>query len=295
MKCDKCGSESPVGARFCVVCGSQLAQACPVCREPVALGQPFCAHCGAEVKSSISGLPIDRALVWKDLFQRSGWWSFEVPDELAGVRVGKFGSQKQIEPVVMALMEQNDGPLNPSSEKEPWIFISAVAPRPFHIEELRVFGEKWKTLIYPQVVIATRCRLVVARTRADPPLLSARPMPCEAYQWYYRNLVKWDRSKEQLRLVFGEGRGFTGMRHQKEEKLLDVKPVKCDGIQTVDLKLQTGGRGLINQAAWIFGDRDSTRLVAASNMASRDEFNAGFLDTIDKFCSEIADCRAKKV
>jgi class 3 adenylate cyclase/tetratricopeptide (TPR) repeat protein len=46
--CRSCGSENPVGYRFCGQCGEALAAAgCPACGAANPPGQPFCGQCGA--------------------------------------------------------------------------------------------------------------------------------------------------------------------------------------------------------------------------------------------------------
>jgi membrane protease subunit (stomatin/prohibitin family) len=53
--CPKCGTQNPVGAKFCSNCGAeqQAPQAatveCPSCHEPVQSGSKFCNNCGKSV------------------------------------------------------------------------------------------------------------------------------------------------------------------------------------------------------------------------------------------------------
>ncbi|MGH2466523.1 MAG: AAA family ATPase, partial [Candidatus Limnocylindrales bacterium] len=44
--CAACGTESPVGRKFCAECGAALARSCPSCGAAVEPGQKFCAECG---------------------------------------------------------------------------------------------------------------------------------------------------------------------------------------------------------------------------------------------------------
>ena len=44
--CQRCGSENPDGARFCVSCGSSLVPACPVCGAERPSSARFCPSCG---------------------------------------------------------------------------------------------------------------------------------------------------------------------------------------------------------------------------------------------------------
>jgi predicted ATPase/class 3 adenylate cyclase len=45
--CSTCGTENPVGQRFCGNCGTQLAAVCSACGGSNPPGQRFCGHCGA--------------------------------------------------------------------------------------------------------------------------------------------------------------------------------------------------------------------------------------------------------
>ena len=50
MKCKKCGTENPDGAKFCASCGSKLeANICPKCGTANAEEARFCASCGASL------------------------------------------------------------------------------------------------------------------------------------------------------------------------------------------------------------------------------------------------------
>ena len=44
--CQRCGSENPDRAKFCVSCGSSLIPACPVCGAERPAGARFCPSCG---------------------------------------------------------------------------------------------------------------------------------------------------------------------------------------------------------------------------------------------------------
>ena len=49
MRCPRCQSQNPEGARFCEECGARLELACPNCGEAVTPGKKFCASCGTPV------------------------------------------------------------------------------------------------------------------------------------------------------------------------------------------------------------------------------------------------------
>ncbi len=48
MKCPKCQTESPEGAKFCIECGQslQLEMVCPECGHTNIPGSKFCKECG---------------------------------------------------------------------------------------------------------------------------------------------------------------------------------------------------------------------------------------------------------
>jgi class 3 adenylate cyclase/predicted ATPase len=47
MRCAKCGSENPVGKKFCGDCGASLANRCSQCGADNPPDKPFCGDCGA--------------------------------------------------------------------------------------------------------------------------------------------------------------------------------------------------------------------------------------------------------
>src|SRR5215471_17020784 len=47
MQCERCGTENPVGAKFCIECGTALQRRCPQCGAEAAPQAKFCAECGA--------------------------------------------------------------------------------------------------------------------------------------------------------------------------------------------------------------------------------------------------------
>ncbi len=59
--CASCGTDQPVGAKFCHECGSALAHACPVCGLSVPPGAKFCNECGADLRGGASAphVPVD--------------------------------------------------------------------------------------------------------------------------------------------------------------------------------------------------------------------------------------------
>ena len=47
QQCGSCGTTNVDSMRFCVECGSALAQTCTSCGQPVQAGFKFCGQCGA--------------------------------------------------------------------------------------------------------------------------------------------------------------------------------------------------------------------------------------------------------
>lgn len=75
LTCPKCGFHVDANARFCGSCGAPVTQICPVCGQHNSGGQRFCAFCGSDVSSALTGILVERALAWKDGFERLGWWT----------------------------------------------------------------------------------------------------------------------------------------------------------------------------------------------------------------------------
>jgi hypothetical protein len=47
MRCSNCGSENPIGKKFCGNCGTQLGNSCPTCGAENPPSNKFCGDCGA--------------------------------------------------------------------------------------------------------------------------------------------------------------------------------------------------------------------------------------------------------
>jgi len=59
MKCLKCGTELPDGAKFCNKCGSKLEMPCPQCGNINPHGSLFCLECGYDFRKSKEAKPLD--------------------------------------------------------------------------------------------------------------------------------------------------------------------------------------------------------------------------------------------
>jgi len=52
MRCSKCGSENPLGKKFCGDCGGPLANPCPKCGADNPFEKRFCGDCGTALVAS---------------------------------------------------------------------------------------------------------------------------------------------------------------------------------------------------------------------------------------------------
>jgi len=57
MRCSNCGSENPVGKKFCGDCGSPLVNRCTKCDADNPPGKPFCGDCGAALLAATPRSP----------------------------------------------------------------------------------------------------------------------------------------------------------------------------------------------------------------------------------------------
>ena len=55
MNCPNCGAETHPGQKFCLDCGTPLAEVCPNCGQPVQAGARFCGECGTALHPSANG------------------------------------------------------------------------------------------------------------------------------------------------------------------------------------------------------------------------------------------------
>src|SRR4051794_32708201 len=63
VECTSCGAQNEGGLRFCIECGTPLAQGCPSCGRPVAPHARFCGHCGAGLTTTATPEPAAAAPV----------------------------------------------------------------------------------------------------------------------------------------------------------------------------------------------------------------------------------------
>jgi class 3 adenylate cyclase/tetratricopeptide (TPR) repeat protein len=55
LTCTNCGAETRPGQKFCLTCGTRLAEVCPNCGLPVEAGARFCGECGTSLQASGNG------------------------------------------------------------------------------------------------------------------------------------------------------------------------------------------------------------------------------------------------
>jgi class 3 adenylate cyclase/predicted ATPase len=55
--CSNCGTQNPVGAKFCKRCGAGLAASCPSCGAPCEPDATFCNECGTRLQGSVARAP----------------------------------------------------------------------------------------------------------------------------------------------------------------------------------------------------------------------------------------------
>jgi class 3 adenylate cyclase/predicted ATPase len=63
MRCSKCGSENPVGKKFCGDCGASLTSRCTKCGADNPPGKPFCGDCGAALLAATPRSPASSSKV----------------------------------------------------------------------------------------------------------------------------------------------------------------------------------------------------------------------------------------
>jgi class 3 adenylate cyclase len=57
MPCPQCGTENPVGAKFCFECATPLASACPACGTPNPPQAKFCSECATPLTDAAASRP----------------------------------------------------------------------------------------------------------------------------------------------------------------------------------------------------------------------------------------------
>jgi len=157
IRCPSCGYDSPMGGQFCSKCGQAITAKCRVCGEDNLYDARFCRQCRAELALAPVGLPLARALAWREQFRKLGWW--DTPDEIFSPLLNQLAEQGQL--------PASDAPY------EPWIFQSddnGVSRgrmkydwKPFDLDVNR--PSKFWYSNQSKFMVATRCRLVIVEPK----------------------------------------------------------------------------------------------------------------------------------
>jgi ribosomal protein L40E len=59
MKCPKCGTENPDGAKFCNECAGKLELVCPQCGTSNIPGSKFCNECAHDLREPKETRPLN--------------------------------------------------------------------------------------------------------------------------------------------------------------------------------------------------------------------------------------------
>src|SRR5215510_6600438 len=57
MRCPRCDTDTPDGAKFCIECGTPLTPRCPQCGADVLPRAKFCAECGTPLTAQSPASP----------------------------------------------------------------------------------------------------------------------------------------------------------------------------------------------------------------------------------------------
>jgi Double zinc ribbon len=57
MRCPRCDTDTPAGAKFCIECGTPLKARCPQCRADAFPRAKFCAECGTPLTAQTPAPP----------------------------------------------------------------------------------------------------------------------------------------------------------------------------------------------------------------------------------------------
>jgi hypothetical protein len=193
MNCPKCNMEINPGVKFCGSCGSSLTNECPVCGSLSILYNAYCPECGSDKLHSKAGIPLGRAIAWRDQFQKMGWCDDAVEQAKLAFRKPSFkptgdfdiDKAKQLVQNWRDLLTANNIP-EPFSKSEPWLFAVFIRPFYWTISVFRAsipnVGEInpqhfWQRAIPRTFLLATRCRIVFVDVTKK-----------ELLQWSYKDI-----------------------------------------------------------------------------------------------------------
>jgi class 3 adenylate cyclase/tetratricopeptide (TPR) repeat protein len=87
MKCPGCGTENPLGAKFCRGCGARLDVICPACQHSNLPGSRFCNDCGHQL---LSGAPAPSARA------QAGYTPKHLAEKILKTRSALEGERRQV-------------------------------------------------------------------------------------------------------------------------------------------------------------------------------------------------------
>jgi len=277
MNCPKCNKEVGPGVKFCGSCGSSLVSKCLVCGASSSLSDVYCPECGSDKLNSQNGLPLARALAWREQFKMMGW--NDVTIDTIKLHFPKMSWKANSYDVEKAqqylqtwheLLKANSIPDDPFNKSEPWIFATffrLIGVPDWTINDFRVNipntgdinkrdlsgmsknSSDWKFLL------TTRCRLVYCN-----------PLKQELFQWPYSDMCQGQvNAKGDVNLTTDKG-------------------------DTIYFHVWTKGPRLIDRAVAV-SSADSQRqgqyLIAQANVASAKSSQMEFMLIVQDFCREI--------
>ena len=264
MKCPKCDFETTNPSRYCGNCGSNLVMKCSACGHENAFTLVFCENCGIKLGSVAKGLMLDRALVWREQFQRMGWWEDPV-DTWKGF-IFKKAAQEAVKNCKL-LLEKHGIP-EPDSKTEPWLFFCAMVNNLFknwNIHEFKAMTfnngrVEFNSKSHPyqrDFLLATRCRLIFVE------VLNYR-----VYQWQYQDINEYRvEPNGVIELVTSAGDSI----HIK---------IKTKGASLIDYAIATTSANSKNQGQY---------LVATANISAAKSYKIDFMTIVGEFFKEIID------
>ncbi|MBI4333263.1 MAG: zinc ribbon domain-containing protein [Chloroflexi bacterium] len=273
MQCPKCGNEVPDTGRFCGSCGTALLSACPVCGHGNPQAQRFCEHCGSEVASATPGLLLDKALAWRDTFERMGWCedpANAIPNDF-GWREFRKDWLDNILPTCYSTLREHGIP-EAHTRAEPWVFFSPLFSTKLLDTEWKIdnFEARVPGAEYVEgagFLLATRCRLVFVQRKVNNPIAgNVEAKQFKVYRWLYRD-INQAQVKENGDVRLWTEKGDSIYLH-----------INTKGVRFIDRAIAASTAG---------SQRQGQYLVAASNIASANQAKMGFLEVIQEFCRDI--------
>lgn len=190
-QCPNCEYVNQLASNFCPKCGHSLMPAtvsCKVCGADNLPEFTFCESCGANMLSSLDGLYLDRAMLWRDLFNEVGWCAWSDFDANEWEMINQ-----------LALPQVDD-------KQEPWIFGTLIDAKDFKPTQGKfngkLYGFKLPWSFYRGILIATRCRLAVLNATHDN---RANSRSNFAKAWNFTDITQHSWKSNQLTIKTHDG------------------------------------------------------------------------------------------